>query len=597
MRKNNPLGFYTFAFIFFLAILSIGNLIQREQSWNLLFAYISAFVSYLFIIQEKESFRLLVGIGILTRISLFFSLPSLSDDIYRFIWDGTLLSNGIHPFDQLPGYYLDQNIPGINNALYEKLNSPQYFTIYPPINQLIFWLSATIGNGNWLVSTNTIRTLLLVADLASLWMIGQILKQLNKSTNLALWLFLNPLLILEFVGNGHFEGFVLFFLLAGIYWFQKSKNMLSASGLGLAIGTKLLPLIYLPAVFLAGLRNKKWHISIIAGFIAVISLLPMLNSSFITGMQNSLNLYFQKFEFNASIYFIAREIGFWLYGYNKIAEIGPLLSILSLLAILGISVFASVKKWSLAKAFLFILFTYLLFATTVHPWYTIPLIAFGILSGYYFTIVWSLMIFVTYLGYSESGFHLSNWLVLLEYLVVSIVLILELRKKIHHNDLKKYLPPFALFLTSFFPSRGQKTFDEKMTSLYRGTVLLIKASELSGKKDIIILDTRSPEEFDVSHIPGATMIDYGSFSKSDVKNVEKDAEVIVYCSVGYRSERIGEKMQKMGFTNVKNLYGGIFDWKNQDKEVLNKNQQPTDRVHTYNKPWSQWLYKGIKVYD
>lgn len=163
--------------------------------------------------------------------------------------------------------------------------------------------------------------------------------------------------------------------------------------------------------------------------------------------------------------------------------------------------------------------------------------------------------------------------------------------------MKKYLPPLALLLASVFPSCGQKTFDEKMTSLYKGTVPLIKTSELSGKTNTIILDTRSPEEFDISHIAGATMIDYDNFSKSDVKNIEKDSEVIVYCSVGYRSERIGEKMQKMGFTNVRNLYGGIFDWKNQDKEVLNKNQQPTDSVHTYNKSWSQWLYKGVKVYD
>lgn len=433
MRKDNPFGFYTFASIFFLAILSIGNLIEREQSWSLLIAYISAFVSYFFIVQEKESFKLLFGVGILVRLSLFFSMPSLSDDIYRFIWDGTLLSNGIDPFDQLPGYYLNQNVPGISQTLYDKLNSPEYFTIYPPINQFIFWLSATIGNGSWLVSTNVIRVLLLAADIGSLWMITQLLKQHNKSVHLAFWLFLNPLLILEFVGNVHFEGFVLFFLLAGVYWFKKSKKILSGSGFGLAIATKLLPFIYLPFIFLAGLRSKKWHISIIAGIVAITSLVPMLNASFIAGMQSSLNLYFQKFEFNASIYFLAREIGFWLYGYNKIADIGPLLSILSLVSILSISILAAIKKWALPKTFLFILLTYLLFATTVHPWYTIPLIAFGLLSGYYFPIVWSFMIFVTYLGYFESGFYLSNWLVLLEYLIVVIVLILELEEKFSLN--------------------------------------------------------------------------------------------------------------------------------------------------------------------
>ncbi len=163
--------------------------------------------------------------------------------------------------------------------------------------------------------------------------------------------------------------------------------------------------------------------------------------------------------------------------------------------------------------------------------------------------------------------------------------------------MKKYLPPFALMLASVFPSCGQKTFDEKMKSLYKETVPLIEASELKGKTDIILLDTRSPEEFQISHIEGSQLIDYDNFKKSDVKNIDKDAEVVVYCSVGYRSERIGEKLQKMGYTNVKNLYGGIFDWKNKELEIVNEKEQPTDSVHTYNKAWSKWLYKGIKVYD
>ncbi|MEP1094411.1 MAG: glycosyltransferase 87 family protein [Cyclobacteriaceae bacterium] len=428
MRKGQPFGFYSFTFLFILAIFSIGNFIEREQSWALLSAYITAFVSYLFIVQEKDSFRLLLGLGVLVRLSLFVSMPSLSDDIYRFIWDGTLLSNGIHPFDQLPGFYLSQNIPGITQELYNKLNSSEYFTIYPPINQFVFWLSTTLGGGSWLASANVIRVLLLAAEIGSFWMIIHLLKRYEKSTQLVFWFFLNPLVILEFVGNIHFEGFVLFFLLAGIYWFEKIRIILAGSALGLAIGTKLLPLIYLPYVFFNGLKNKKWHVAVIAGFVSVLSLIPMLNESFLEGMQSSLNLYFQKFEFNASFYFVAREIGYQFYGYNKIADIGPLLSVVSMISILTISIYATVKDWGVPKTILFILLTYLMFATTVHPWYTVPLIAFGVLSGYYFPIIWSLMIFVTYLGYSAVGFHLPNSLVFLEYLVVLIFLILELRK-------------------------------------------------------------------------------------------------------------------------------------------------------------------------
>ncbi len=144
---------------------------------------------------------------------------------------------------------------------------------------------------------------------------------------------------------------------------------------------------------------------------------------------------------------------------------------------------------------------------------------------------------------------------------------------------------------------GQKSFDDKMNAIYKKTVPLISSQELKGKEDITILDTRSAEEFDVSHIDGAQMIDYDSFQSSSVEHLDKDSEVIVYCSVGYRSERIGEKLQKMGFKNVKNLYGGIFDWKNQNLEMENKKGEPTDSVHTFNKSWSEWLYKGIKVYE
>jgi 3-mercaptopyruvate sulfurtransferase SseA len=70
----------------------------------------------------------------------------------------------------------------------------------------------------------------------------------------------------------------------------------------------------------------------------------------------------------------------------------------------------------------------------------------------------------------------------------------------------------------------------------------------------------------------------------------------VYCSVGYRSERVGEKLQKLGYQNVYNIYGGIFEWKNEGMQVVNRQNQPTDSVHTYNKNWSKWLLKGVKVY-
>lgn len=147
---------------------------------------------------------------------------------------------------------------------------------------------------------------------------------------------------------------------------------------------------------------------------------------------------------------------------------------------------------------------------------------------------------------------------------------------------------------------SQITYDEKLKSLYKNTVPTIQSDELEDlieeNKDLVILDIRSAEEFNVSHLPGAIFIDYDNFTSRALEGVSKNDEVIVYCSVGYRSERIGEKMQEMGFNKVRNLYGGIFKWKNDGRNVVNLHQSVTDSVHTYNKKWSQWLEKGIKVY-
>ncbi len=157
-----------------------------------------------------------------------------------------------------------------------------------------------------------------------------------------------------------------------------------------------------------------------------------------------------------------------------------------------------------------------------------------------------------------------------------------------------------VLLTLMNTACGQESFDKKLNSLYRNTVPLIQPAEFEKKVnqgELVILDIRSENEYNVSHIPNARFIDYDNFSEKDVENLDKDSEIVLYCSVGYRSERVGEKMKELGFKNVQNLYGGIFQWKNTNHEVVNPLGSPTDSVHTYNKNWSKWLTNGIKIYE
>jgi rhodanese-related sulfurtransferase len=146
---------------------------------------------------------------------------------------------------------------------------------------------------------------------------------------------------------------------------------------------------------------------------------------------------------------------------------------------------------------------------------------------------------------------------------------------------------------------AQTTYDDLLKTVYKNTVPQVKSIELkekiSANKKLVLLDTRSPEEYEVSHLYGAKLIDYDNFSPQDILTIDKNAEIIVYCTVGARSEKIGEKLLEMGFSNVENLYGGIFQWVNEDGPIVNKKNQPTDSVHTYSWPWAYWLKKGVKV--
>ncbi|MEM6261446.1 MAG: rhodanese-like domain-containing protein [Bacteroidota bacterium] len=137
-------------------------------------------------------------------------------------------------------------------------------------------------------------------------------------------------------------------------------------------------------------------------------------------------------------------------------------------------------------------------------------------------------------------------------------------------------------------------FHQMLEGMYQKSVPLIQADSISKK--YLLLDTRKKEEYVVSHLPGAKWVGYRDFEIDQLKGLEKDQPIVVYCSVGYRSERIGEQLKQAGFTKVYNLYGGIFEWKNTQRQVVNQTGTPTDTVHTYNRKWSKWLFDGEKVW-
>lgn len=161
--------------------------------------------------------------------------------------------------------------------------------------------------------------------------------------------------------------------------------------------------------------------------------------------------------------------------------------------------------------------------------------------------------------------------------------------------MKKFLILFLVVSSSTF---GQKKLDKLLNKFNKNEVPYISVDTLVTTK-AILLDARETKEYNVSHLKNARCVGYDYFDlKKTIDKLPKDknAKIVVYCSLGIRSEIVADKLIKEGYTNVYNLYGGIFEWKNNNYNVIDTLGNETEKIHTFNKDWSKWLKKGEKVY-
>lgn len=425
IRKN----VYLPLVICLLSYVYVGYFIERWESEELFFAYFFAFISYLYILYQKpgaQQVQGLLAMAILFRLVFIVSFPALSDDIYRFVWDGRLLNAGIHPFAELPSYYLIEGhgVAGLDEELFFKLNSPNYYTIYPPLAQFIYWL-ATVFTDSIVGSAIIIRVLIIFAEIGTLFIGAKLLQKYSFPSRNILIYALNPLVVVELTGNLHFEAFLIFFLLLSIHCLRHNAISKSAFFMAASIASKLLPLMLLP-LFIRRLKLKPLIIwMILIGVFTVIFFMPLFSIDLINGMSSSMCLYFQKFEFNASIYYLIREIGYSMTGYNIIESAGKILPILVLVFIVILSV-VKLKQANIFETMMFGLTGYFLLSTTVHPWYITTILVCSIFSNYRYPIIWTGLIFLTYSGYTETGYMENMLWVSLEYFLVITILLYEI---------------------------------------------------------------------------------------------------------------------------------------------------------------------------
>jgi len=401
-----------------LGYVGVGFVFDRSQWTAIVLVFVAAFIGYVLFIRYVRIDRLLLLLLVsgLFRLIFLWSEPTLSDDFYRFVWDGRVIEAGYSPYAYMPNdtppAWIESADP--NNELLENLNSPDYYSVYPPLHQAVFYLAAKTSS-DLKSALVMMRLVLILADMLLIVLLFRIASNLGRP-DAALLYALNPLVIIEISGNLHFEGLVALPLVLAVWWLHKKPVIFSGALLGIAAAIKFTPFIFLPAMLREKSRMQAVKLATLCFLCFGFMGWWLLSAEEIIHLFKSVRLYFQSFEFNASVYYLFREAGQWFLGYNPVAITGIVVPALGAAIMLWISfVKRAGDEAALFRKMVFVGFVYLLFATTVHPWYLIPLLALAVPTGLVFPWLWSALILLSYSAYSTTDYSENMLLISIQY--------------------------------------------------------------------------------------------------------------------------------------------------------------------------------------
>jgi hypothetical protein len=403
-------------FLYLLLYTSILDSIVLFIAVSLLNSVVYVAVMVLAQRQRPGDSKALIGVivcfGIVFRLTLLALEPIASDDIYRYIWDGKVQANGIDPYRYAP---TDPRLSHLRSELLpERINHPELKTIYPPLAQGIFLLSYHLGQE----SPALFKTPLLVAEAMTLWLLLLLLDRMRKPRILVGLYAICPLPIMQFMIDGHVDGFVFPFILLALLLWTHRRNRFSEMILGLAAAVKLLPILFIPVFFKQESRFRRLYpllvpMGILAAFYAP-SVLIFDGSPF-----ESLGIFTSQWVFNGSIYHLLRPFA----GSHQA-------TVLALLVLLGGWVlYLYLTRRPFVEGLFLTVFGFFLLSPTVQPWYLTWIAVFLPLS-----FRWSALTFVVLVNlanivlieYSETGLWSESWLILvLQYAPVFGILLWE----------------------------------------------------------------------------------------------------------------------------------------------------------------------------
>ncbi|MEI1279888.1 hypothetical protein V6Z05_16270 [Leptospira venezuelensis] len=427
---------------------------QRSDIWQLSGAFFLSLSFYFVFLKFFSDRREKIGVwaGILLRVCFLFTPVFLSEDTFRFLWDGLLVSEGISPYSELPiniklGF--DQNL---EKELLSKMNSPNYYSVYPPVLQFLFLVPVFFLKRGlsifWAISIW--KGILILFELGILYIFSKRKKEEGSGNFLTYWL--HPLVLWEGIGNGHPEPILFFFVFLGILSWEKEKVLSGIVFYITSILTKILPLLALPFLFFYWCRRstgRKILLLFSASFIIFGSTFGWFLFSeagekiLEEHWRKGIGVYFTLFEFHGGFYYLLKNlIRHTWYPYST----GILLGILSIFTISFYSFRTSKIETKNKTIFLLTVWIHLcgiyyLFSSTVHPWYFLPILAASVFTKMIWPLVASSIWILSYSTYSSYPYYDRDWVLILEHSLVigtfffeNFLLLKERRKRIYFEN-------------------------------------------------------------------------------------------------------------------------------------------------------------------
>jgi alpha-1,6-mannosyltransferase len=360
--------------------------------------------------SSNSTLLIAIAFAIVFRLSILFAPPYLSDDIYRYVWDGRVQAAGINPYRYIPA--APELAQLRDETIYPKINRKDWaHTIYPPVAQVVFFLTTRISESvTWMKAT------MLLFELVTFWAVAQLLALLGRPRQLLLMYAWHPLVVWEFAGSGHVDAISIAFIALAFLAWQRKSDLGVGSALACATLVKLFPIVLAPAML------KRWRIApilattIIAGYLAYISVGPR-------AVFGSLPGYTQERGLLRGQQFYALSLWHKLFGFD-LPGLAYIIAVMLVMSAIGLWVlFKGRSEDYLKHALVLATATTVLFAPHF-SWYFCWLVLFLCfvprLSIFYLTIA-SLLLYATWLGDSPDEMFVINSLIYLPALLIGMV--------------------------------------------------------------------------------------------------------------------------------------------------------------------------------